>query len=154
MSWAEKGALGGAFAFRLVTSRGPAILEDLGFTAAARKLVSNYAADSGLDVSVTIDNDRSLKGENGIVTYRILQEALENAQNHAEASHLSIYVRESERELSLVVEDDGKGFDSNREEARGLGLATMYERARMLNSSLEVCSVPGTGTRIALKIPR
>ncbi len=134
----------------------PAILEDLGFTAAARRVVADHAGNSGLNTTVTIDDDVDLflKGAEGILTYRILQEALENVQNHAEATHLSVSVKESESELSLVVEDDGKGFDSNREEDRGLGLATMCERARMLDSSLDLWSEPGTGTRITLKIPR
>ncbi len=140
---------------RLSRALSPAILEDLGFTAAARRLVSNCATDCDLSTTVAIDDvDPRLKGAEGILTYRILQEALDNVENHAEASHLTVSIKESERGLSLIVEDDGKGFDLNREEDRGLGLATMYERARMLNSSLELWSEPGKGTRVTLEIPR
>ncbi len=140
---------------RLSRDLSPAVLEDLGFTTAARGLVSNFARDSGLNTTVTIDDvGHFLKGAEGILTYRILQEALENVENHAHASHLSVSIKESEHELTLIVEDDGSGFDPNREEDLGLGLATMYERARMMNSSLDLWSQPGTGTRITLKIPK
>ncbi len=141
---------------RLSRDLSPAILEDLGFTTAARRVVSDYAGDFGLDTAVTVDDgvDSFFKGAAGIHTYRILEEALENVQKHAEATHVSVSVKDSKRELSLVVEDNGKGFDFNREEARGLGLATMYERARLLNSSLDLWSESGRGTKITLKIPR
>jgi signal transduction histidine kinase len=141
---------------RLSCDLRPAMLEDLGFTAAARRLVCDYARDSGPITTVTIDNDIDLflKGAEGIHIYRILQEALENVQNHAEASHLAVTVKASERELSLMVEDDGKGFNPKREERGGLGLTTMYERARMLNSCLDLWSEPGKGTRITLRISK
>lgn len=141
---------------RLSRDLSPPILEDLGFTAAARRLVSNYLGDSGLDTTVTVDDgvDQVLKGADAVHTYRILQEALENVSNHAQASHLIVSIRQTELGLSLTVEDDGKGFEYSREENGALGLAAMHERARMLNSSLHVWSMPGKGTRITLTIPR
>jgi signal transduction histidine kinase len=134
----------------------PSILEDLGFAVAARRLVANCAADSGLTSTVTIDADVDvqLQREQSTLMYRILEEALENIRNHAEATRLSVSIKQADREIWLTVEDDGKGIDCNRDEYGGLGLGTMHERARMLNGSLDIWSAPGQGTRITLKIPK
>jgi signal transduction histidine kinase len=93
-----------------------------------------------------------------VVLYRIIQQALTNAGRHAEAGHVSLLVDRQGDQLSVVVADDGKGFDVSevvmREPGeRGLGLAIMQERARMLGGSLDIWSERGKGTRITLGVP-
>jgi two-component system sensor histidine kinase DegS len=67
---------------------------------------------------------------------------------------VSVEVKMTPDEVLLIVQDNGRGFDSSREEERGIGLATMYERARMLNGSLALRSQPGGGTCVTLRVPR
>jgi signal transduction histidine kinase len=71
---------------------------------------------------------------------------------------VSLAIIREESEVSLVVEDNGKGFDARKVAARysmeqGLGLVAMGERARMLEGSLEISSREGEGTKVTVIIP-
>jgi signal transduction histidine kinase len=104
------------------------------------------------------DVDDLLSRSTQIIVYRIFQEALNNIGKHAEASSISIVVKQIDNIVSFLIQDDGKGFDLEKivERAvneRSLGLAAMDERARMLGGQLEVSSQEGKGTKIAFEIP-
>jgi len=93
-----------------------------------------------------------------IIVYRIVQEALTNIGKHAQAKNVSLVVKRDDSMISFSMEGDGKGFDVRKAmikdaSKRGLGLASMDERARMLGGSLDVWSEVGKGTRITLSIP-
>jgi signal transduction histidine kinase len=90
--------------------------------------------------------------------YRTLQEALTNIGKHAQAENVMVQVRNGTGRISFRVEDDGNGFDVEELKAKtviekGLGLAAMNERARMLGGVLHLWIEPGKGTRIDLSIP-
>ena len=84
---------------------------------------------------------------------RIAQEALQNVLKHAQAQHVVVTLRRDDGGLLLEVEDDGVGFDPAAPETRSrrLGLTSMEERARRLGGTLEIDSVPGTGTTVRLE---
>ncbi|MEW2545493.1 response regulator [Streptomyces sp. NPDC047002] len=86
---------------------------------------------------------------------RLAQEALTNVVAHAAASQVRVGVLYGDAELSVVVEDDGRGFDPQDPSVRraGLGLTGIVTRARRLGAELQVESTPGWGTRIRLRIP-
>ena len=86
-----------------------------------------------------------------IAVFRIVQEALHNALRHAEAGEVRVEVRRRGHRLLLTVADDGRGFDPRA--ARGLGLASMRERADAVDADLTVESAPGSGTRVRLEVP-
>jgi len=144
---------------RLSRDLTPSILEDAGLSAAIRWLISNsnknYPVHMTLDVT---DIDHLFSQEEQINIYRILQEALTNIGKHAQAKNVSIMIKKHDDGVSFSVEDDGIGFDVGSPARvnpgeRGLGLAIMDERARMLGGSLEIWSEKGKGTRIGLHIP-
>jgi signal transduction histidine kinase len=144
---------------RISRDLSPAVLEDMGLSAALRWLVDTRGGHAGLQVASAIaDIDHLLPRGHHIHAFRIVQEALTNAAKHARARGVRLVVDRDLDRLSLVVEDDGAGFDAQQVarrngSARGLGLATMEERARMLGGALTVCSRAGRGTRIALSVP-
>jgi len=143
---------------RLSRDLRPSVLEELGLSATLRWLVNNCRRD-GHDVAASIgDVDPLVSREAQVVLYRIIQQALTNASKHSAARHVALSVERQGDWLSFVVEDDGKGFDVNEAvmrspSERGLGLATMQERAWMLGGSLSVWSEKGKGTRITLGVP-
>jgi signal transduction histidine kinase len=143
---------------RLSRDLRPSILEELGLSATLRWLANNCRRD-GHDVAATIGEvDHLVSSEAQVVLYRIIQQALTNASKHSAARHVALSVERRGDRLSLVVEDDGEGFDVNEAvmrspSERGLGLATMQERAWMLGGSLSVWSEKGKGTRITLGVP-
>jgi signal transduction histidine kinase len=93
--------------------------------------------------------------------YRILQEALSNAQQHAQCTKVSVKVEVMEnRWVGLELVDDGLGFKlgqvhqgHGRQQGKGLGLTSMRERAESVGGEFAVESVPGRGTRVFAKLP-
>jgi PAS domain S-box-containing protein len=144
---------------RLSRDLTPSILEDAGLSAAIHWLITNSKKNCKINMTVdVVDIDHLFSQNAQIITYRILQEALTNIGKHAQAKNVSIVVKKYDDGVSFFVEDDGIGFDVlgvsmvNPDE-RGLGLAIMDERARMLGGSLEIWSEKGKGTRISFHIP-
>jgi signal transduction histidine kinase len=88
------------------------------------------------------------------VIYRVVQEAVHNAQKHADASAISILLQRHDGQLTTLVEDNGRGFDPAAIPAgRGLGLIGMRERAELVRGSLVVESGTDAGTRVRLLVP-
>lgn len=90
--------------------------------------------------------------------YRIGQEALQNALEHASAEQVTLRLERRGGVICLAIEDDGRGFDSEIARSEGqkpgrFGLVGMRERAHLLGGTLEVESTPGIGTRITAEIP-
>lgn len=144
---------------RLSRDLSPSILEDLGLAAGLERLISDFSKHFNVEVSHDIkDIDNLFSGETHIIIYRIFQEALANIGKHAQATHVSIVVKKQDTMVLFLVKDDGKGFDVKEISARspaekGMGLAAMHERARMVGSSLTIWTQKGKGTQITFMIP-
>jgi signal transduction histidine kinase len=82
----------------------------------------------------------------------IFKEAINNAVRHSRCSRVDIDLRMSGSWLSLVVADNGVGFDASLER-EGQGLVSMRRRAERLNGTLEISSDGGVGTKLTLNIP-
>ena len=98
-----------------------------------------------------------LRAEVAHSLFRIAQEALTNALHHAEAGSVRIGIVYAERGVTLLVQDDGEGFDLAEVERagalHGMGLRGMAERARLLGGTVDVESTPGWGTRVRAELP-
>jgi two-component system sensor histidine kinase UhpB len=144
---------------RLSRDLSPSILEDLGLSSALRWMLDEFTKVYHIDVTLEmaeIDHLFSRKAQ--VILYRIFQEALTNIGKHAQATRVSIVIKKDEDKISFSVEDDGKGFDLSRAARRdmtpkGIGLATMNERVRMLGGSLHLMSQKTGGTRITFTVP-
>jgi two-component system sensor histidine kinase NreB len=98
-----------------------------------------------------------LNEEQSVTFYRIAQEAIRNALQHAQAEHISLLLESSGDALRLVVEDDGVGFSISKVEIFGsgkqsYGLLGMQELAEMIGGILRIESDPGEGTTVTLEI--
>jgi PAS domain S-box-containing protein len=144
---------------RLSLDLSPSILEDLGLTAALQWLTNNFIKNNHITVKMDmIEIDHLFSQDAQTMIYRIIQETLTNIGKHARANNVSIAVRNHDGRVSFLVEDDGKGFNvkeamMNHATEKGLGLATMNERARILGGSFNLWSQEGKGTRVSLTIP-
>jgi len=101
-------------------------------------------------ISLSIIGDRPLPDKVTLAFYRIAQEALNNAMNHAQAEQIKIDLLEKPDLIELRVRDDGIGFDPFAIPERHLGLSIMAERAAQVGADLRVQSEPGHGTEIIL----
>lgn len=87
-----------------------------------------------------------------VVLYRIMQELVNNAVKHAEASQILVLLQQTDNTLFLTVEDDGKGFDTTvGNKLKGAGLANIEARVEFLGGKIDIQSEPGTGTAITIE---
>ncbi len=143
-----------AFALR------PAILDDLGLEQALARYLSELGAtiDPELDFQYlrrAEGLDRPAPGVE-IALYRICQEAVSNALRHGAPQNVSVVVVHSSTHISLLVEDDGAGFEPDAVTAladRGLGLAGIRERVHLLAGEILIESSPGAGCVVRATLP-
>ena len=133
----------------------PYQIDNVGLTDALKELVRriNEAGPVKINSSVAYVDD--LSEEKAINLFRIMQEALNNIVKHSGASEATAIVKRGEREMVMVIEDNGCGFKTDQIEmngTRGLGLSGLSERARMMNANLTVDSTIGRGTTVRLKM--
>ncbi|MDY0041671.1 MAG: PAS domain-containing sensor histidine kinase, partial [Desulforhabdus sp.] len=144
---------------RLSRDLSPLILENLGLTSALRWLTEEFTKRTHVKSSVQMEEiEGVLASEAQILVYRIFQECLTNIAKHANASHMTLVVRREGEMIRFQVEDDGCGFDptkisDSRATDKGLGLAAMVERVRMLGGMLDIASKENEGTKITFTAP-
>jgi signal transduction histidine kinase len=89
-----------------------------------------------------------------ITLFRIIQELVNNAIKHAEATNVMIHLVRIENQLTLTVEDNGTGFDINSiKKNKGMGLSNIQSRINFLKGNLEIDSQPDIGTSFYITIP-
>ncbi len=123
----------------------PPTLDELGFDATLRELVSEFRRKRNIEVNLDLDVAPRLSGEQETALYRIVQECLTNIAKHAEASRVDITFYESAEQQILRISDDGVGFETN-ESNKGLGHVGIKERVAMLGGQIKVSSGVGEGT--------
>ena len=117
---------------------------------AISQTVEDLGSRLGVAWDLQLADDIHVPGEVTENLLRIVREAITNAANHGASEHVRVSLERCE-ELRLVIEDDGCGFDADRQPgAGGFGLQSMQERAASVGAVLSVDSVPEQGTRVAV----
>ena len=129
----------------------PSMLDDFGLLPALEWQAREIGKRTGLRVQVASEMSGELPEEHKTCVYRVVQEALNNCAQHAQASAVQVSVRQESARILVTVQDDGSGFDPER--VRGLGLLGMEERVRHLGGSFHVDSRPGRGTLLSVVLP-
>ena len=129
----------------------PPRLAERGLASALRAMTS----PAGRPVQVTIGpgSDVRIPAEAELDAYRIAEEAVRNAIQHASAKRIRVVLTRMSNGLRLDVADDGAGFDRSTVDPRRLGIVGMGERAAAIGADLQVASAIGRGTRVRLTIP-
>ncbi len=140
----------------LVWALRPTALDDLGLRAALENYLQDWSSRTGVSAELHtagLSVDR-LTTEIETTLYRIAQEALTNVAKHAKATSVAVLLERRADHISLVIEDDGVGFDSSAagRTSQGFGLLGMQERAALIGANLEIESVAGEGTSILVRI--
>ncbi len=144
---------------RLVVDLRPAALDDLGLVPAIRAFAGSRLEEKGIHVEIQVAglSDR-LAPPVEICLFRVAQEAVTNVVRHSGAHAARIELKRENGFVSLLVRDDGHGFDvdeisNSADPGRALGLAGMEERVSLLGGRLAVESAPGSGTTVSARIP-
>ncbi len=139
---------------RLAVELRPSALDDFGLEPALRRLGQTVKESGALDVQVeTRLGSERLLPEVETAVYRIVQEALTNVVKHAAAERVSIVVTRMPERLTVMIEDDGSGFDPAARPGEGLGLLGMRERVQLLDGSLAIETQRGSGTTLIIELP-
>ncbi len=142
---------------KLIYDLRPMMLDDLGLVPTLRRFVGDFSTSCQTDIDFSIlGHERRLPMHIEVGIFRIIQEALNNVCQHAEARMASVRVEFEAMSVGIMVKDDGCGFDVNetmRREGDHFGLLSMRERAELLQGTWQLISVPGQGTRIQVRVP-
>ncbi|CAN5542892.1 hypothetical protein BH18ACI1_BH18ACI1_00490 [soil metagenome] len=137
----------------------PAALKDLGLTTALNDYIKEWSIHFDIPAEFHTSGLETIALEMAIELnfYRIVQEALNNTGKYARANQASVLLECRGKEIMLIIEDDGQGFDIKKattlKNGKGLGLIGMRERAALIGGTLEIESVINQGTTIFVRVP-
>ena len=141
---------------RIIFDLRPMAIDDLGLVPALRGIMDVFRDQYGLFTEVVVvGEERRIEDHIEIGMFRVAQEALNNVMKHAHASSVRIRVEFAPTAVTLIVEDDGQGFDEPGEDpgAGHFGLLGMRERLQLLDGSLTIKSSKGHGAKVLITAP-
>ncbi len=136
----------------------PTVLENVGLPEALGAYVERWSRHFGVPIQLHV-GDAAMPGRLPLdvetMLYRLAQEALNNVIKHSNASRVDIVLERKREHATLIVEDNGRGFDlSDRTmNPKGLGLLGMKERAALLGAEFQIESAQGQGTSVVVRVP-
>ena len=136
----------------------PSALDDLGLDLTLEGLCQDFAENTRLNIIYNSKEIPALSPAAEISLYRFLQETLTNIVKHAQAHKVQVSLESNHHEVSLLVKDDGVGFDKesilfSHNPLEGIGLLGIQERLNLLGGTLEIITHPGQGTSLIAHIP-
>jgi signal transduction histidine kinase len=144
---------------RISRDLNPSIIHGLKLSGSIKWMLSDFEKNTHIPMTLDmVDVDSLFCEDDQIIIYRFFQEVLSNIRKHAGAFHVSAAVAKEGDKVVIRIADDGRGFEmaevlSRHVAKRGLGLAALDERARMLDGTLNIATQVGKGTCITLVIP-
>jgi signal transduction histidine kinase len=136
----------------LATRLRPSALRERGLAPAIEEHVERVRATSGIAIDVDLRGlEVNLPEMVQIGLFRVVQEALTNVVRHSGAATASVVATARDNRIRLVVDDDGRGFDTSAPSDH-LGLAGIRERVELLGGRLRVESSPGGGTAVLVDL--
>jgi signal transduction histidine kinase len=141
---------------RLVYSLRPPMLGELGLIPTLRWHIRQFETQYPISARFQSTELDAISKDAETVIFRVTQEALTNVARHSQARSVLVSLRTVHDQVTLTVEDNGKGFDPRealRADSPSFGLLGMRERARQLGGRIIITSSPGKGTRVDLTLP-
>ncbi len=144
---------------RLAWEIRPTALDDLGLETSIRQLVETWSERLNIRFNLRLAiKEQRLSPTVETTLYRVLQEAITNIARHADATRVAVILEAREKEVSMIVEDNGLGFHQNEPAAsytstKRLGLLGIRERLSLVSGTLEVESAPGKGCTLYIRVP-
>ncbi|MCD6068214.1 MAG: tetratricopeptide repeat protein [Bacteroidetes bacterium] len=133
----------------------PNTLIKLGLASAVREFITKISSVPNLKIDLQIVGmEERLDNTVETVLYRVIQEVVANIIKHAKANVISMQLIRHENELTIMIEDNGVGFDKNKvTQFEGIGLKNIISRVEFLNGQVEFDSTPGQGTTVVIEVP-
>ncbi len=139
----------------LISALRPVSLGKHSLPEALQDLLEHWSQNSSISATMQIEGNededaRVLPLALEEALYRIAQETLTNVLRHSEATSVRLWLRYERERVTLTCIDNGKGFDVERVQNRGVGLSSMRERMQSFGGDVRLDSSPGTGTRVTV----
>ncbi len=139
----------------------PVILETQGLIPALEVYTQRLIETDNLNIILTVEGEFERLSRNAeIAVFAVIQEAVNNAKKYAQASRIDLIIRPDEAQdtLTVLIKDDGVGFDVHTVQARydergSLGMINMQERVDVVNGTFKIYSAIGQGTQVTLILP-
>ncbi|MDO6449554.1 sensor histidine kinase [Oceanobacillus profundus] len=139
---------------RIIYDLRPMALDDLGLVPTMKKYVDSISDYSKVPIEFSVfGEEKRLNSKYEVAFFRLMQESIQNAIKHSEASQIQVKLEIRRNSLTMVIKDNGKGFDVSLKKDKSFGLIGMRERVEMLEGELHIQSSPGKGTAIIIKVP-
>ncbi|SET09261.1 two-component system, NarL family, sensor histidine kinase DegS [Oceanobacillus limi] len=139
---------------RIIYDLRPMALDDLGLIPTIKKYIATTAEYNNVKIEFTsIGKDERLNQKYEIALFRLAQESIQNAIKHADATVINVKLEIYKQYVTLVITDDGKGFDPSEKKDKSFGIIGMRERVEMFNGVMKLKSSPGNGTKIIMQVP-
>jgi two-component system sensor histidine kinase UhpB len=133
----------------------PKTLGDFGLAAAVENLVEHVGKGLNMQIRTYFNfGERRFPKPVEVNMFRIIQESVNNSIKHSGATEIHISISRADRELTLMIEDNGKGFSLDESRlSKGIGLKNIENRVIYMNGKLTMESQPGRGTLVLVQIP-
>ena len=133
----------------------PNTLIKLGLASAIKEFITKIGNVPNLKIDLEIVGlDQRLEENTETTLYRAIQEIVTNIIKHSKANKISIQLIRHDNELSVLIEDNGIGFDTSKiNEFEGIGLKNIISRVEFVNGTVNFDSTPGKGTTVVIDVP-
>jgi len=138
-----------------ITGLAPENLRQAGFAQAVAALIAEFGGARAVNFDLKIDDEATatLTPEQNTEALQVAREAISNSVRHGGASFVTVRLHKVDREVCLLVQDNGTGFEPARAASGGRGLGNMQARAQRIGATVRVESQPSAGTRVILTLP-
>ena len=130
----------------------PAALQGKGLVQALKEYADRWQEHTGIKVETVVSGERPLPLDVEQALYRVLQEAFSNIARHAQADTVGLSLNMSSEQVTLIVADNGRGFDVNAVSPNSYGLTGMQGRLSEVDGTLTVKSTISSGTTITAEV--
>lgn len=139
---------------RIIYDLRPMALDDLGLIPTLKKYLRTFEERHDILIHFQkFGQERRLPHQFEIAIFRLVQEAVNNAYKHGEATEIKVKIEIATSKVIIVIKDNGKGFDPSIKKEGSFGLVGMRERVNMLHGKIELQSKLNQGTTVYIEIP-
>lgn len=132
----------------------PSSLIKYGFEAAIEEIIENLNKTRRINIQFYTNNNKAnISQELSFLLFRFMQELLNNTVKHSKAQNISIQIVKEDDYISLLIDDDGIGFNPEKSIKNGLGIRNIQSRVQLYNGFMSIDSGEGSGTSIHIKMP-
>lgn len=139
---------------RIIYDLRPMALDDLGLVPTLKRYITTVSDYNKIKIEfIVIGKEERLPQEYEVAFFRLVQESIQNALKHANPKLIKVHLEINKDHLSVMIVDDGDGFDVDVKKDRSFGIIGMKERVEMLSGAFQIKSEVGKGTRVYINVP-